>query len=426
MTQITAVASFRRVTPGIVASARLAMANDVPDVTKSEIALLLKRAAPVLGIDGTAYHVMDILLGLSRAEDWKGAGRPIVAISNAKLAEYTMRSERTVMRCIRRLVEVGIAAYRDSATGRRFVYRDKQGDISVGYGIDFTPSRVRAAEIRVAVEQYQVKLNRELAAKRDISRLTRAVEDLSNAFPENSATWREQVVELQNSGLDIERRAEALSALHAEIVVSTTIDRFEHNLSCEGDISVMPNTNTTHESIYISNNKRPRSNEREDQFKVGSKAAYMALEKKPPADARTKQAGLDGREGRDPDTVQGEILGSVSIGLLQVGCREAQVMISTRFDNWSSLGRAGETLRRMIGLSEAGWADGRAKVGLYGASAILAIVLEKSLRDPEQISKPAGYFRAMIDRAVEGKLNLERSLFGLAAGFYGASGETGQ
>ncbi|MCJ9720318.1 replication initiation protein RepC [Agrobacterium sp. SHOUNA12C] len=426
MTQITAVASFRRVTPGIVASARLAMANDVPDVTKSEIALLLKRAAPVLGIDGTAYHVMDILLGLSRAEDWKGAGRPIVAISNAKLAEYTMRSERTVMRCIRRLVEVGIAAYRDSATGRRFVYRDKQGDISVGYGIDFTPSRVRAAEIKVAVEQYQVKLNRELAAKRDISRLTRAVEDLSNAFPENSAIWREQVVQLQSSGLDMERRAEALREMHVQIVVETTTDRFEHNLSCEGDISVMPNTNTTHESIYICNNQRTRSKERENQFQDGSKAAEMAFEKKPGGGVQTKQGGLGAREGRDPDTVQGEILGSVSIGLLQVGCRDAQVMISTRFDNWSSLGRAGETLRRMIGLSEAGWADGRAKVGLYGASAILAIVLEKSLRDPEQISKPAGYFRAMIDRAVEGKLNLERSLFGLAAGFYGASGETGQ
>ena len=69
MTEITSVASFRRVTPGIVASARLAMANDVPDISKSEIALLLKRAAPVLGIDGTAYHVMDILLGLSRADD---------------------------------------------------------------------------------------------------------------------------------------------------------------------------------------------------------------------------------------------------------------------------------------------------------------------------------------------------------------------
>ncbi|QND44366.1 plasmid replication protein RepCa2 (plasmid) [Rhizobium lusitanum] len=426
MTDITSVASFRRVTPGIVASARLAMANDVPDVTKSEIALLLKRAAPVLGIDGTAYHVMDILLGLSRADDWKGAGRPIVAISNAKLAEYTMRSERTVMRCIRRLVEVGIAAYRDSATGRRFVYRDKQGDISVGYGIDFTPSRVRAEEIKAAVEQYQVKLNRELAAKRDISRLARAVQDLSKAFPENSATWRDRVAKVQASGLDLEPRAQALRELHAEIVVETTIDRFEHNLSCEGDISVTPNTYTTQESLYISNDQRTRSNERAHKFHNGSKAAEMAFEKKPAADDGTKQSNLGAREGRDPDTIQGEILGSVSIGLLQVGCREAQVMISTRFDNWSSLGRAGETLRRMIGLSEAGWADGRAKVGLYGASAILAIVLEKSLRDPEQISRPAGYFRAMIDRAVEGKLNLERSLFGLAGSFYGASGEAGQ
>ena len=76
-------------------------------------------------------------------------------------------------------------------------------------------------------------------------------------------------------------------------------------------------------------------------------------------------------------------------------------------------------LRRMIGLSEAGWKDGIDKVGLYAASAILAIVLEKSIRNPEQISRPGGYFRAMIDRAIDGKLNLERSLFGLADDRYG-------
>lgn len=40
MTETAPVASFRRVTPGIVASARLAMANDVPDIAKAEIALL--------------------------------------------------------------------------------------------------------------------------------------------------------------------------------------------------------------------------------------------------------------------------------------------------------------------------------------------------------------------------------------------------
>jgi replication initiation protein RepC len=44
----------------------------------------------------------------------------------------------------------------------------------------------------------------------------------------------------------------------------------------------------------------------------------------------------------------------------------------------------------------------------------LATVLEKSLRDPELIAKPGGYFRAMVDRAVDGSLHLSKSLYGLA------------
>lgn len=44
----------------------------------------------------------------------------------------------------------------------------------------------------------------------------------------------------------------------------------------------------------------------------------------------------------------------------------------------------------------------------------LATALEKSARNPGQISSPGGSFRAMIDRAVEGSLHLEKSLFGLA------------
>lgn len=418
MTEITSVASFRRVTPGIVASARLAMANDVPDTTKGEIALLLKRAAPVLGIDGTTYHVMDILIGLSRADDWKGAGRPIVAISNAKLAEYTMRSERTVIRCIRRLVEVGVAAYRDSSTGRRFVYRNSQGEISAGYGIDFTPSRVRVAELKSAVDRYQDKLNRELAAKRDISRLSRAIADICEAFPEQAVDWSLRVKELQRTSLSLEGRADECRALHAAIVEESAASSLSHHLSCEGDIHVTPYTNTTHESLFESRNNRTRSTERDIVYSHGSKAAEGAFEKKPAGTAQARQERSKTESSHDSETIQGEVLGSVSIGLLQVACRESQAMIGVRFDSWSSLGRSGESLRRTIGLSEAGWADGRTKVGLYAASAILATVLEKSIRDPDQISKPAGYFRAMIDRAVDGKLNLERSLFGLAEGTY--------
>jgi replication initiation protein RepC len=413
------VASFRRVTPGIVASARLAMANDVPDTSKAEISLLLKRAAPVLGIDGTTYHVMDILLGLSRADDWKGAGRPVVAISNAKLAEYTMRSERTVIRCIRRLVEVGVAAYRDSSTGRRFVYRSDKGELISGYGIDFTPARVRSDELRDAVEHYRARLNEETAAKRDVARLSRAIEDLCIAFPEVGPGYREEMQNHLSSLAPMTDKANALRSLHARAIAALSAEDESPDMSGEGDISVSPIINTTLESLSGSKQKRTRSIEREQTLTISGKAAEIAYENKP-ADvepAWQPRSGLD--DDRTPEVIQSEVLASVSIGLLHAACREAQSMTGVVFDSWSALARSGEVLRRMIGLSEAGWADGHQKIGLHAASAILATVVEKSIRDPDQISKPGGYFRAMVDRAIGGQLNLERSLFGLADQGYG-------
>lgn len=416
MPEISPVASFRRVTPAIIASSRLAMANDVPDTAKGDVAVLLKQAAPILGIDGTTYHVMDILLGLSRAEDWKGSGRPIVAVSNAKLAEYTMRSERTVIRCIRRLVEAGIAAYRDSSTGRRFVYRDKSGGIIAGYGIDFTPARVRFAEIKEKVEAYRARLTAETEARRDVSRLARAIEDLCNAFPDDADELRCRLQEAGLTATSVVERAESYHALYAGALEKIAVNLEENRMAPEGDINVTANTYTTPESHSGSRNERPRSSERTCS-RERSPAAQLAFEEKPEAKPSEPQ-------GKSPhassENIQTQVLGSVSIGLLQSACPEAQSMIGARFDSWSALGRSGEMLRRMIGLSEPGWMDGQRRVGAYAAAAILATVLEKSLRDPEQISKPGGYFRAMIDRAVEGKLNLERSLFGLADRKYGA------
>lgn len=261
MTKTLAVASFRRVTPAIVASARLAMANDVPDTSKSEVAILLKKAAPVLGIDGTTYHVMDILIGLSRPDDWHGDGRPIVAISNAKLAEYTMRSRRTVIRCLRQLVEAGIAAYRDSSSGRRYVYRDKKGAIETGFGIDFTPARVRLAELKAAVERYQQRLRAESAARRDIVRLSRAIKDLCGAFPHRRDQWLDELAVATTGPADEITRAERIRDVYNACTAVIDSGCVEDKMSCKGDISVTSNTNTTRETS-LDRNQRPRSTER--------------------------------------------------------------------------------------------------------------------------------------------------------------------
>ncbi|MFG1428836.1 plasmid replication protein RepC [Roseixanthobacter glucoisosaccharinicivorans] len=417
MVQTTEIASFRRVTPGILASARLAMANDVPEVTKAEVAIVLKKAAPVLGIDGSTYHIMDILIGLSRADDWKGANRPIVAISNAKLAEYTARSERQVSRCIKRLVEAGIIAYRDSPTGRRFVYRDKEGGIDKGYGLDFTPSRVRIKELKGLVDDFQARLNSEQEARRAVTRLSRAIVDACGAYPERASDWMVELDEIRDQGFESEAEAEALDELHRRIIGEVTDEYVTNEMSGEGDMHVAPNINTTSQNSFESKQDRPRSNEREIFQQKDARSAVV-----PPAEKKFEEVSLlpQRLRGRgstsSPDEIQSQVLGSVSISLMRSACPQACEIIGREFRTWPELTGAADIMRVMIGLSEAAWVDGTGKVGRYAAAAILATVLEKSITAPEQISSPGGYFRAMVDRAVDGSLHLEKSLFGLADG----------
>lgn len=419
MNQGMEIASFRRVTPGILASARLAMANDVPEASKAEVAIVLKKAAPILGIDGSTYHIMDILIGLSRADDWKGGNRPIVAISNAKLAEYTARSERQVTRCIKRLVEAGIVAYRDSPTGRRFVYRDKEGDIAKGYGLDFTPALVRLKELKGLVEEFQARLNSEQEARRAVTRASRAIVDACDAYPEQAGAWIAELTRVRELGLSVEGEAEAIEALHARIVIAVTEEYVSDGMSGEGDIGVTPNINTTPQNSIDRNNERTRSNEREISLQTYDRSAVDASAEKKSALIRSGAPRQNGEiTPLSIEEIQSQVLSSVSVGLLRSACPQACEMAGSEFRTWPELAAAGPTMRVMIGLSEVGWIEGVNRVGRFAAAAILATVLEKSARSPEQISKPGGYFRAMVDRAVEGRLHLEKSLFGLADGSF--------
>jgi replication initiation protein RepC len=391
------------------------MANDVPEVSKAEVAIVLKKAAPVLGIDGATYHIMDILIGLSRADDWKGANRPIVAISNAKLAEYTARSERQVSRCIKRLVEAGIVAYRDSPTGRRFVYRDQDGGIGKGYGLDFTPARVRIKELKALVDAFQARLNSEQEARRTTTRLSRAIIDACEVYPERADAWMAALEEVRGRQGGHEAEAQALEELHRRVVGDVTEEYVEDKMSGEGDIDVTPNINTTPQNLFESNKEGPRPNGRDIFYEDGGRKAAA-----PPTEKRTEAA--EERRGSIPprrptpvaNEIQSRVLESVSVGLIRSACSQTCEFVGRSFNTWPELAGAADGMRVMIGLSEAAWRDGAGKVGRYAASAILATVLEKSLRNPEQISSPGGYFRAMIDRAVEGSLHLEKSLFGLA------------
>lgn len=424
MPTVSNVSSFRKVTPGMLASQRLAMSNDIPDHGKSEVAIALKRAAQPLGLSSTAYHVLDILLGLSKPEDWSGANRPVVAISNEKLASYVGRSERTVIRAIKQLVEARILAYRDSSTGRRWVHRNDNGDITYAYGLDFTPARIRYREIKRLADQWQAELNAQREARRAVTKLSRAIVDIIEATTDvDLSDFRDQMTAIMESGKGVQEKMVLLQDLQDLLIEAVTAGHEQaqkspnnQNMTGEHDMSVTP--------LFITNSQNSCTNKRTsasaDETNPKTDAAYgdeIAPEKEQAAGPGGKSGRNTGQKGAGKaDFTHSGPLDAVSISLLESACTTVQNDFGLSFKSWPELMSAAEVMRLGIGLSESAYAEACGRLGRQAAAAILAVVAEKALRDPERISSPGGYFRACCDRAAEGKLALARSLFGLAAG----------
>ncbi len=397
----------------MIVSQQLAMAKNVVKTTKSEVALALKKAAPALGIEGTTYHVLDILIGLTVADDWMQERKPLVAISNEKLAEYVCRSTRTVIRSLKKLVEAGILAYKDSPTGRRYIHRSefrngKLGKIERGYGLDFSPARQRIHELKELGEVFAERLKVEKEAKRAITRFVRALDDMSVLADQQGVDFtdiKEVTQEVLEASSGVEYKAEVLSDLYEEathLLVSNRdsqcSDKEQMSSAGDTDGSSYNHTNTQ-DPNNSSNERRAPNGAHFNQSGSGTAGANLALEKEPIRNSQTKSLLPQ--------------MDQISIGLISSATTQTQETLGSTLTSWHDLLMITEDLRLMIGLSPSAWIQAESKTSRYAAAAILITTIEKTLREPMTISSPAGYFRACIDRAVEGQLALHRSLFGL-------------
>lgn len=423
MPTVSNVSSFRKVTPGILASQRLGAANDIPDIGKAEVAIALKKASQALGLSATAYHILDILLGLSKSDDWKGDARPVVAISNERLGAYVGRSKRTVIRAVKQLVEAQVLCYRDSSTGRRWVHRNRDGDITHAYGLDFTPARIRYREIKRLGDEWQAELNAEREAKRTITKVSRAIVDIIEATTDvDLSDFGDQMMAIRESGQGNQQKAVALQDLY-DLVVEALTEASQQSQSSknsgestpEGDSDGTPLSITTIPHFERSNNERTSANANEIKFPTDdAKGIDMAPEREQAEPGRVKTTRIPrGNRTGEADFTPSAALDSVSVSLLQSACRSVQNDFGVAFSSWQELMSAAEVMRIGIGLSEKAYADACGKLGRHAAAGILVVVAEKTLRDPERISRPGGYFRACVDRAVDGKLALAKSVFGL-------------
>ena len=64
-------------------------------------------------------------------------------------------------------------------------------------------------------------------------------------------------------------------------------------------------------------------------------------------------------------------------------------------------------------LEQQNWAPACERLGRNGAAVCLILTDRATQRPENQVTKPAGYFRAMVNRAKTGELKLHKSIFGI-------------
>ncbi|MEP5535233.1 replication initiation protein RepC, partial [Ekhidna sp.] len=259
----------------------------------------------------------------------------------------------------------------------------------------------------------------EQEAKRSVTRFSRAIVDLVATAGQDYQTFTERAQSVVlNASLSPAEKADQLTDLYQEAVSWFEQDQEETisspQMSCAGDMDVSPLFITTHPDSLKSNNKRTSSNELDIKNQTDNgRAVELALEKEPCGGGSEKQHWPT-QAGRGAERKKLETnLDGVSIGLIQSACSQIQSELDLNLSSWPELCDATDQMRILIGLSQAGLQNAMERQGKYLAAACLAVVAEKALRDPQQISSPGGYFRAMIDRAGDGKLHLHKSLHGL-------------
>ena len=149
-----------------------------------------------------ALAILNALLSFYPKNELASEDAMIVFPSNAQLSLRAHgMAEQTIRRHIASLIEAGLLTRRESASGKRFVCRDRQGAIDEAFGFSLAPLLARAEEIeRLAAEVEAERLHlqrlkeRLTICRRDVAKLIAAAVDEGAAGDWEAASAEYQAI----------------------------------------------------------------------------------------------------------------------------------------------------------------------------------------------------------------------------------------
>ncbi|MBD9512138.1 replication initiation protein RepC [Ensifer sp. ENS10] len=346
-------------------------------------------ARTLLGLQDRALAVLDALLSFYPETDLRQGASLIVFPSNAQLSVRAHGiASATLRRHLATLVDAGLIVRKDSANGKRYVRKDRAGDIEDAFGFDLSPLLARSEELaqmaqQMAAERALFRRTKEALTirRRDARKLISAAieEGASGDWGKIEDVYLALVARIPRSPTihDLASILEEMDLLCAEIV--NQLDGL--------DISENMSSNDAHIERHIQNSNTESTNELEPSSRneLGAKAEP----EKPPL--------------REP-------LKAFPLSMVMRACPEITMYgQGGTISSWRDLMAAAVVVRSMLGVSPSAYQDACEVMGPENAAVAMACLLERA----GHINSAGGYLRDLTSKARRGEFSLGPMLMAL-------------
>jgi replication initiation protein RepC len=423
---------LRRITPPMLETMKAAEGfRGVAGLLPGQVLAAFKAAAPFLGLRVNVVHAIDWLFKFTLPLDWEPGARPIVWPSAAEQQSAFGLSAAQVKYLNRQLAELGLVIMRDSPNGKRFGVRayGRSGPIVEAYGFDLSPLATRMAEFQAVVAEGRARQTRMKALRRraSIARnglrqiLATAAAELPAGF--DIGAWQLRAASISRALADITDEGVLTMAVAG---LERVRDEARESLQqCFPDSSaalhpvetdpkgpeIQPHITSTSESLNPSDTVIARGEGGRERAS-GIRLRFGAW--------RGPQRAAAVKEQRTADTAIRPLAVAPDDAVLNMTPEELTRLapklrpyMPSPTPSWPDIVDAADWLRGELCIPKSLWGDACVTLGRARAAVAVAIVSAK----PEGHFRvgPGAYFYGMVRRAKMGKLNLEKTIWGLRA-----------
>lgn len=379
----------------------------------------LREAATRHGIGDRSLAVLHALLSFHPGKELAEGSELTVFPSNKQLAARAHgMADATLRRHLNALIEAGLLLRHDSANGKRFARRDRQGRITQAFGFSLRPLLERADAIRKDAEdlrhqKVRLRLCRERITlmRRDIGRITETVfaansaEDAEHAGARiDIAVWQRIHADLRDIVDRIPRRASlemlqpieaALETLHQDTIKQ--LKRLQSAKEMSGSAAENERHHGESDTDSISESEarqRSRSNDesldRDEPTDLNKPSAAKAGPCKPTVTPSARFRVVT------PQPTHGSSRPACEIDLATILriCPDICDYALHGITRWADLIETAGRVSVFLGIDPRAHQEAIGSMGPHRTAIIVAYILQRH----DEIENPGGYLRSLIAR----------------------------